>query len=73
MTRLAASPSELWQGILAENADYVNEALREFARQLPAAGDLATGHWVPSAFARAGAAREQWRTGAAGSPPRSNS
>jgi prephenate dehydrogenase len=35
LTRLASSPSDVWQGILATNADYIAEALDAFTRVLP--------------------------------------
>jgi prephenate dehydrogenase len=61
MTRLASSPSDLWQGILAQNADFTAEAIERFIACLPDNGGLASGDWVREAFARAGAARGQWR------------
>lgn len=41
MTRLAASPGELWRDIVASNADYVAEAIAALRRHLPA-GEPAT-------------------------------
>jgi prephenate dehydrogenase len=61
MTRLAASPSDLWQGIVAANADFIAEALEHFVRDLPAGDDLARDGWVRQTFERAGAARARWR------------
>ena len=39
MTRLAASPPELWRGILSSNADFVLEAIQAFVAALPATVD----------------------------------
>jgi prephenate dehydrogenase len=61
MTRLASSPADMWQGICAENADFVAEALRTFLAQLPQGPDLAAGTWVPDALSRSGGARDRWR------------
>jgi len=61
MTRVAASPADLWQGILAHNADFVAEALAAFIAHLPAPSDAARAEWVASAFERARAARERWK------------
>lgn len=61
MTRLASSPAEMWQGICADNADFVAEALRSFLSQLPDASGLANGTWVGDALPRSGAARSRWR------------
>ncbi len=61
MTRLASSPSDLWQGILMQNADFTAEAVERFIACLPSDGRLASGDWVRDAFARAGQARGQWR------------
>lgn len=38
MTRLAASPAGMWQGILASNDDYIAEALEGLRRELDALG-----------------------------------
>jgi prephenate dehydrogenase len=57
MTRLASSPADLWQGILADNADFVTEALQRFVKCLPQDGQLDEGEWVREAFARARASR----------------
>lgn len=61
MTRLASSPAEMWQGICAENADFVAEALRVFLSQLPDDSGLAAGSWVADALPRSGQARDRWR------------
>ncbi|MCC7043794.1 MAG: prephenate dehydrogenase/arogenate dehydrogenase family protein [Acidobacteria bacterium] len=61
MTRLASSPAEMWQGICAENADFVAEALRLFLAQLPEGQGLVDGSWVGKALPRSGAARDRWR------------
>jgi len=39
MTRLAASPLDIWRGILGTNADYIGEALQALVAALPLAGD----------------------------------
>jgi prephenate dehydrogenase len=59
MTRLAASPADLWQDILRTNADFVTEALDRFVAHLPKAGDLDRGEWVRDVFTRAAAARAE--------------
>lgn len=61
MTRLASSPAAMWQGICAENADFVAEALRTFLDQLPDGGALADGTWTRDALSRSGVARDRWR------------
>jgi len=61
MTRLASSPTALWQGIVPANADFIAEALGRFIRDLPVGGDLVRDGWVREAFDRAGAARTRWR------------
>jgi prephenate dehydrogenase len=61
MTRVAASPAELWQGILAHNADFVAEALQAFVAALPAPADASRAEWVSAAFDRAHHARERWK------------
>lgn len=38
MTRLASSPANVWQGILATNEDFIREALTAFVRALPSIG-----------------------------------
>ncbi len=67
MTRLAASPSDLWEGILTRNADYVAEALAAFMEGLPTAENLADAGWIKDTFDRAAAARARAREGL---PPR---
>jgi prephenate dehydrogenase len=57
MTRLASSPAAMWADILADNADFVTEALTRFAEHLPQAGDLLREEWVRTAFAHAAVAR----------------
>ena len=61
MTRLASSPSALWQAILAENADFTAEALERFAAALPAEHQVGSADWVREAFTRAQDARRRWR------------
>jgi prephenate dehydrogenase len=61
MTRLASSPADVWQGILTENADFMDEAVHAFAAALPAAADLGSAEWIREAFLRAAASRGQWR------------
>jgi len=61
MTRLASSPPEMWRTVLAENADFVAEALACLAAELPSAADLQSGAWVGRVLARAGAARGRWQ------------
>lgn len=61
MTRLASSPAAMWQGICADNADYVAEALRGFLAQLPDEASLTDGRWVAESLARSGKARDRWR------------
>lgn len=58
MTRLAASPGALWQGILESNQDYVDEALEALRRAVPSVDEAAS----PSlfdAFARANRHRRE--------------
>jgi len=43
MTRLASSPGDVWEGILATNEDFVREALAAFLRALPSIGSDADG------------------------------
>jgi prephenate dehydrogenase len=62
MTRLASSPAAMWQGICAENADFVAEALRAFLAQLPEGPGLADGTWASDALLRSGGARDRWRS-----------
>lgn len=67
MTRLASSPSDLWEGILTRNADYVAEALAAFMKGLPTGENLADAGWIKDTFDRAAAARAKAREGL---PPR---
>ena len=67
MTRLAASPSDLWEGILTRNADYVAEALAAFMEGLPTTENLTDAGWIKDTFDRAAAARARAREGL---PPR---
>ena len=39
MTRLAASPVEIWRDILATNADFIGEALHALVAALPLSAD----------------------------------
>jgi prephenate dehydrogenase len=58
MTRLASSPADLWQGILATNADYVAEASVAMANELPTrAARLDALRWIEHTFQHAG----EWR------------
>jgi prephenate dehydrogenase len=60
MTRLAASPAELWEGILATNADYVADAAAAIAAELPSqAARLEMTRWIDETFHRAGEWRER--------------
>jgi prephenate dehydrogenase len=61
MTRLASSPSDLWEGILTRNADFVAEALAVFVKGLPTHDNLTDPRWIAEAFNRAAAARERTR------------
>ena len=61
MTRLASSPSDLWEGILTTNADYVAEALAAFVKGLPTHANLTDPRWIKDTFDRAAAARERAR------------
>jgi prephenate dehydrogenase len=67
MTRLASSPSDLWEGILTRNADYVAEALAAFVKGLPTSENLADAGWIKETFGRAATARARAREGL---PPR---
>jgi len=61
LTRLAGSPSEIWQGILATNADFVGEAAAKVAAGLAALGArLEDPPAVDRAFDAARTAREAW-------------
>jgi len=56
MTRIAVSAPDLWEGIIATNADYVSEAIAGLMRELPGTSDaLDDGAWVRRAFERAAA------------------
>jgi prephenate dehydrogenase len=56
MTRLAASPFDVWQGILETNADYIAEAIRDLVARLPqTASTVADATAMASAFASANA------------------
>jgi prephenate dehydrogenase len=57
MTRLASSPADLWEDILATNADFIGDALDEIVRRLPTSADLSERTWVRDIFTRAAAAR----------------
>lgn len=61
MTRLASSPPEMWRAVLAENADFVADALACLAAELPSVADLQSGAWVRDVLRPAGAARERWQ------------
>jgi prephenate dehydrogenase len=62
MTRLASSPPDMWTSVLADNADFVAEALAQFARDLPSIADLQSGAWARDVLSRAGDARTRWRS-----------
>ena len=57
MTRVAASPADVWRGILATNADFVDEAVRSFLARLPSANSLEDGTATDRLFADA----RRWR------------
>ena len=57
MTRVAASPADVWRGILATNADFVDEAVRSFLSRLPAERALEDGVATDRLFADA----RRWR------------
>jgi prephenate dehydrogenase len=59
MTRLAASPGALWQGILDSNHDFVREALGELQRHLPAPDAGHDPAWLRHAFDAANQARRR--------------
>jgi prephenate dehydrogenase len=61
MTRLASSPPAMWSGVLAENADFVSEALAALGDQLPRSGGRALAEWANRALVESGEARERWR------------
>jgi prephenate dehydrogenase len=50
MTRVAASPADVWESILATNADFIAEAVAACSGRLPAAADLRDPAWVRAAF-----------------------
>ena len=59
MTRLASSPSEIWQGILDTNADFIADALQALAAKLPTSSEaLMDAPSVKALFERARALRE---------------
>jgi prephenate dehydrogenase len=61
LTRLAASPSEIWQSILATNADFVGEAAAKVATGLAALGArLDDPPTVGRTFDAARAVRQRW-------------
>jgi prephenate dehydrogenase len=61
LTRLASSPTEIWQGILATNADFVGEAAAKVATGLAALGArLDDPPTVGRTFDAARSARQQW-------------
>lgn len=60
MTRLASSPADMWQGICADNADFVADALQVFLSELPNRQETDAGRWVADALSRSGAARDRW-------------
>ena len=62
MMRLASSPADVWEGILTENADYMEEAVRRFADALPGGTELQSVDWIRQAFVQAGRSRTQWRS-----------
>jgi len=56
MTRIAASAPDIWEGVIATNADYVSDAIAGLMRELPGgATALHDGAWVREAFERAAA------------------
>jgi len=56
MTRLAASPFDVWQGILETNADYIAEAMRDLVAHLPqTASAVADSAAMAASFASANA------------------
>jgi len=60
MTRLAASPPELWRGIMATNGDFIAEALRALAERLTTAeADVRAGRPLEDAFDEAAAWRRR--------------
>ena len=59
MTRLAASPPDVWRGILTSNADYISEALAAFTRTMPSSAPLDVIRWIEEIFREAGHWRER--------------
>ena len=57
MTRVASSPSGMWEAIFSQNGDFVAEALARFVQALPTEAHLRDAAWVREAFARAARAR----------------
>jgi prephenate dehydrogenase len=58
MTRLAASPAGIWQGILSTNADYVIEAVHALTAELPTSAEsLDAAAWIEETFRQAA----EWR------------
>jgi prephenate dehydrogenase len=53
MTRLAASPIEMWGGILATNGDYIQDAIAHFCLRMPDRTTVDLQGWANEAFARA--------------------
>ena len=53
MTRLAASPIEMWGGILATNGDYIQDAIAHFSKCMPDRTTVDLQGWANEAFARA--------------------
>lgn len=66
MTRVASSPSEVWRGIFATNADYVGEAVHAFLSRLPEARWVGDGDRTDRLFADA----RRWRQTLADAAPR---
>jgi prephenate dehydrogenase len=62
MTRLASSPADLWQGILADNADFTAEALAALVEALPGRPQIESAEWVRRAFTQARHARHAWQS-----------
>jgi prephenate dehydrogenase len=60
MTRLASSPADMWNGILATNADFVAEAARALVDRLPASGNrLRDADAIAQLFSQARIGRER--------------
>jgi prephenate dehydrogenase len=58
MTRLAASPADVWTGILSTNADFVAEAARALVERLPASRErLADAGLIDELFSQANRSR----------------